>query len=467
MTRIHVRTDGQIHSPSADQPLSVCVIVPVYNSAGSLARCLDAICNSTYPHTTCIVVDDSSTDASPAIAAAYPVQVVTLQGGPSGPAHARNVGAEAATSDIVFFVDADVVIAPKTVADVADSLRRHPHYAAVFGSYDEEPASGEFVSQFKNLSHHFVHQHGQEDAATFWSGCGAVRRTIFLELGGFDTTRYPRPSIEDIELGYRLRKAGHRILLNKKIQVKHLKRWTLRTLIKADIFDRGIPWTQLILEYRSMPNDLNLGRSQRFSGVLLCALLLLLGVAAVVQKSITLALLIPAYLVVIGYWQYPASVGSLQQKSVRAQTAAWVLLGSTLAVALYYGATVQFALLLPAFVGLIGGRRLTMIDRAWSNRMFVAAVFGFIGAGVLATAQATPLITVPALGIALCIIALNYQFYRFFARRRDAVFAIATIPFHMLYYLYSLVSLVLGTALYVYQFKTAGVGAVGHSRLTQ
>ena len=65
-----------------------------------------------------------------------------------------------------------------------------------------------FLSQYKNLVHHFYHHRGKREASTFWSGCGAVRKQAFLDAGGFDVERYTRPSIEDIELGYRLIKAG-------------------------------------------------------------------------------------------------------------------------------------------------------------------------------------------------------------------------------------------------------------------
>src|SRR5262245_59310516 len=104
-------------------------------------------------------------------------------------------------------------------------------------------------------------------ASTFWSGCGAIKRSVFLKSGGFDT-RYDRPCIEDIELGARLYKAGHRIIINKGIQVTHLKRWNLWSMLKADVLDRGIPWTELILRERSLPNELNLKISQRLSAAL-------------------------------------------------------------------------------------------------------------------------------------------------------------------------------------------------------
>jgi hypothetical protein len=66
-----------------------------------------------------------------------------------------------------------------------------------------------------------------------------------------------------------MRRAGHRILLDKDLQVKHLKRWTLRSWLRADIFCRAVPWSKLIIENRVMVNDLNLKKSDRISAALL------------------------------------------------------------------------------------------------------------------------------------------------------------------------------------------------------
>ncbi len=251
----------------------VSVIVPVFNGRLFLPRCLDAIQRSTFRRFELIVVDDASTDEGPDIARSHGARVLSLPV-QSGPGAARNHGVRSASSPIAFFVDADVVIHPDAIERVVNDLDAHPEVAAVFGSYDDRPAESNFLSQYKNLYHRFVHQQGSEDAATFWAGCGAVRRDIFLESGGFDAARYPRPAIEDIELGYRLRCAGHRILLDKQLQGKHLKRWTLRSMLHADIFCRAIPWSQLILASGSILNDLNLKLSER-----LCAALVVLALA--------------------------------------------------------------------------------------------------------------------------------------------------------------------------------------------
>jgi hypothetical protein len=95
-----------------------------------------------------------------------------------------------------------------------------------------------------------------------------MRRELFLAFGGFDEERYRRPAIEDIELGTWITGAGHKIVLDSRIKGKHLKRWTFQNLLKTDIFDRGIPWTRLMLRAGALANTLNVKPTQRLSVVL-------------------------------------------------------------------------------------------------------------------------------------------------------------------------------------------------------
>jgi len=242
----------------------VSIVIPIHNGARFLDRCLDACAASSYPNREVIVIDDASTDVSAAIAERHGVTVVRLPC-QSGPGAARNVGAERAKGEVLFFVDADVMVHADAVERAVERLEREPEVAAVVGSYDDSPAERNIVSQYKNLQHHFVHQTSDVEAATFWGGCGAIRRDAFKAVGGFDAARYPRPSIEDIELGYRLRAQGYRIRLDKGLQGKHLKRWTLASWLRADILGRAVPWSELILERKEIPQDLNLKVSDRVS----------------------------------------------------------------------------------------------------------------------------------------------------------------------------------------------------------
>ena len=243
------------------------IVVPVYNDSRNLADCLAALRAAEIPGCELIVVDDASPDDSAAVARRAGATVITLEQN-SGPAAARNRGAAAASGEILFFVDADVAVAPDAVRRVAEAFAAAPDLGAVFGSYDDAPRAPAMVSQYRNLLHHWVHQQGNPEASTFWAGCGAVRRACFVEVGGFDATLFRRPAIEDIELGYRLRRRGYRILLDKQLQGKHFKGWSLYSVVKTDILSRAVPWSRLVLEGGGAPNDLNLKRGQRLSGVL-------------------------------------------------------------------------------------------------------------------------------------------------------------------------------------------------------
>jgi len=242
------------------------VIVPTHNGSEDLRRCLNALAASTRPPDEVIVVDDASTDGSGDLAQQHGAWVVRLDGSPHGPAFARNRGTETAQGDILVFCDADVAVHPHTLARVERYLVEHPEIAALFGSYDADPPARGLVSRYKNLLHHYVHQHGRREASTFWAGCGAIRREVFATLGGFDEG-YTRPAIEDIELGARLRRAGYRVWLCSDVQVTHLKRWTFASLLRSDILDRAIPWTRLILHDARLPADLNLDVRSRLSAL--------------------------------------------------------------------------------------------------------------------------------------------------------------------------------------------------------
>lgn len=261
-----VRTEGPRFS----------VIIPAYNAAAVLGRCLAALGASTFRDYECLVVDDGSTDSTRIIGEECDVRVIALPHN-GGPARARNHAAREARGDILVFIDADVCVHPDTLARFDVHFRDAPDAVAVMGSYDDTPADPGFVSQYKNLFHHYVHQQSRTEAWTFWAGCGAVRRDVFLRCGGFDES-YRRPCIEDIELGFRLKAAGHRIDLDHAIQGTHLKHWTLSTLVRTDVYDRGVPWCVLMLRHRTMPADLNVAGAHRASVVLsaLCLVSVLL-----------------------------------------------------------------------------------------------------------------------------------------------------------------------------------------------
>jgi hypothetical protein len=263
------------------------VIVPAHRCAGVLPRSLGALRASDLPRDgwELIVVDDASRDDTPDVARRYADRVVRLMGSPSGPAYARNRGVEAARGEIVVFIDADVCVHPDTLRGFQELFDREPGLGAAFGAYDTAPAARGVVSQYRNLVHHYCHSLHAGEAETFWAGCGAVRREAFLRVGGFDELAYRRPQVEDIELGYRLRERGYRILLDPSLQATHLKRWTLASVLVTDLRDRGIPWVQLLLDDsgRARRTSLNVRPEEKFATGLTGLAGLLVVVALVLQ----------------------------------------------------------------------------------------------------------------------------------------------------------------------------------------
>jgi glycosyltransferase involved in cell wall biosynthesis len=277
--------------------MRISVIVPAYNSSSNLRECLQALLEACPTGSEIIVVDDASTDETMAVAEAMGVRVLRLRKN-VGPAVARNHGVHHAQGEILLFVDADVVVAPGSVQRMLATFADRPDLAAVFGSYDASPRVPGLVSQYRNLLHHYMHQTASADAFTFWSGCGAIRRSVFEAMGGFNENGFSR-GMEDVELGYRLRRAGHRVRLDRALQVTHLKRWTLPSMVRTDIFSRAVPWARLIRQTGTAPSDLNLKMDQRLSLGCLALAALCLPWSFLHPGSLAIALLLLAAMVVL------------------------------------------------------------------------------------------------------------------------------------------------------------------------
>jgi GT2 family glycosyltransferase len=240
-------------------------IVPATNAPASLERCVTALQRSLGPDDELIVITEPAGD---------------------GPASARNAGAARAAREVLVFVDSDVEVHPDALERIRSRFAADRGLGAAFGSYDAEPEAPDAVSGFRNLLHHRVHQQAAGPAETFWAGLGAVRREAFLQTGGFDAARFPSPQIEDVELGVRLAADGVRIECDPEIQGKHLKRWSVASMVRTDFSGRGVPWVALMLRSGAPRDALNLGWRHRLSAAA-CAL----GVGALIARRARLAAL--------------------------------------------------------------------------------------------------------------------------------------------------------------------------------
>jgi glycosyltransferase involved in cell wall biosynthesis len=419
---------------------AISVIIPVYNGAQQLEMNLQAIADSKVAPMEVIVVDDGSTDTSIDVAQRFGAKILST-GGRTGPAHARNLGAKEAKGEILFFIDADVCVHADTIGRVMKAFADDPKLDALIGSYDTAPQATDFLSRYKNLMHCFVHQTARREACTFWSGCGAIRRQIFAEHSGFDEG-YRRPAIEDIELGYRLMRAKRKLMLDRDVLVKHLKRWTFWNLIKTDILDRGVPWTELILRDRSMPNDLNLQISQRISVALV---FLLFGCAlegAIRWRGYFLTPVLGLLFVILGrYWVE----GATQSKSLSVRITLTALVGLFVWLAYVHGMLPMVPPVLLGYALLFlrhryayeRHRRAKMTGIAYWVYLLLTVIF------IITFLPLNPLILTFYL-VFIAIVILNNHFYWFLGSKWGRLYALAAVPFHLLYHFYNGISFVVG-----------------------
>jgi GT2 family glycosyltransferase len=238
--------------PARGRPPTLAVVVPATDSPETLERCLAAlkagVCQP----------DELIVQREPAGA---------------GPAEARNLGIANCRANVIVFVDSDVEVHGDALARIRERFRTDPALAALFGAYDDDPADPGLTSRYRNLLHHHVHAGAAGEAETFWAGLGAVRREPFTESGGFDADAFPQPSVEDIELGMRLRRGGARIALDPGIRGRHLKAWTPGSMVATDFGRRGVPWARLLLRDGAGSTALNLGWRRRASAAASVALL--------------------------------------------------------------------------------------------------------------------------------------------------------------------------------------------------
>ena len=143
--------------------MTVVVIVPVYNGGATFRASLDSVRRAVPPPDELIVVGDGDTDGSSQYAEAAGVTVYCFPQ-PGGPGLARNLGASRAKSDILFFVDADMTVPEHVIRRVKEIFAQHAEGAAIIGSYDDQPKEPNFLSQYRNLLPHDVHQNGREEA---------------------------------------------------------------------------------------------------------------------------------------------------------------------------------------------------------------------------------------------------------------------------------------------------------------
>jgi len=206
------------------------VIIPNHNGSKTLAEALVSIFRAGETSIEVIVVDDASTDDSRTVADRYPVRWISHDTC-RGAANARNTGAEAARGEILVFTDTDIILQPETFK-ILEKDYANPETDGVIGLLRPITRYGNLCSQYKNFYMHYTYARLPDEVTVFYTSIASIRREIFLECGGFDGT-YRSATIEDMEFGVRATGKGYRIIIDKKLQVDHIRHYTLISLLRT------------------------------------------------------------------------------------------------------------------------------------------------------------------------------------------------------------------------------------------
>ena len=205
------------------EPL-ISLIIPNRNGAGTIGQCLDSIISNADKLIEVIVVDDCSSDRSVEIIKQYAVRLIRLEHH-AGASAARNIGARNSKGDILFFIDADCLLQEDTLVNARRAVKKHGVAAVIGGTYAREPQDPGFFNSFQALFVNYFETKRPESPDYIAAHACLIAAEVFRKSNGFPEEFLP--IIEDVEFSHRLRRTGHRLIMDPAIQVKHIFNFNL------------------------------------------------------------------------------------------------------------------------------------------------------------------------------------------------------------------------------------------------
>ena len=202
----------------------VSIIIPNYNGATTIARCLEAALASRYPRFEVIVVDDCSSDNSIEIIKQFPCRLVQLETH-VGTSRARNVGAANSKGDILFFTDADCMLKEDTLEHAGKALAAAGSDVVMGGTYTLIPFDNTFFSLFQSVFINYSETKRRTNPDYVAAHAMMVNAEVFRDRSGFREDFLP--ILEDVEFSHRLRRTGCELAVNPAIQVQHIFNFSL------------------------------------------------------------------------------------------------------------------------------------------------------------------------------------------------------------------------------------------------
>ena len=202
----------------------VSVVVCSYNGHRTLGQCLESLRRLDYQDYEVIVVDDGSHQSLSPIANEHSVRFIRVTNG--GLSRARNIGLEAATGDIVVYIDDDAFPDPHWLSYLAHTFLT-TDYAAVGGPNVAPPGDGQVADCIDNAPGNPTHVLLSDQDAEHLPGCNmAFRKSCLAAIGGFDP--FFRIAGDDVDVCWRLSERGWKLGFNPAAMVWHHRRNSVR-----------------------------------------------------------------------------------------------------------------------------------------------------------------------------------------------------------------------------------------------
>ncbi len=220
---------------------TVSIVIPNRNGAATIGACLSAAFASRATGFEVVVVDDHSDDGSVEIVRRFPCKLVRLEAH-GGVSRARNAGADAASGELLLFVDADCLLHPGALAAARAAYGARTDLV-LGGTYAPVPADEDFYSRFQSA---FIHHFETKRAAPDYVAAHAmlVDAGTFRRSGGFVEGAFigVAASVEDVELSHRLRREGCALAMCPGFLVTHVFRFGLARSL-ANAVRKARTWT--------------------------------------------------------------------------------------------------------------------------------------------------------------------------------------------------------------------------------
>jgi glycosyltransferase involved in cell wall biosynthesis len=240
---------------------STSILIPCYNSARYVQQTVEAAIHQTHPAEEIIVVDDRSTDESLAILKCLPVRVISHEVN-LGPAAARNSALRAASSDIVIFIDSDALADSHLIEAFLSAYTNAPPNVAGIGGCGIEANTQSIYDKWR--SNHSALNYGplnRKNVNYLYGICASYKREILLKVGGFDPF-FRASAGEEVDLGYRLKRAGYHLDYISNAKVFHQRVDGLESLMKTQA--SYFYWSYLAKKYNhERPLSLFIGTARR------------------------------------------------------------------------------------------------------------------------------------------------------------------------------------------------------------